>query len=113
MANTQVRLAPRTGRDLGGGMTGLQWVVDGYTLLFAALLLSAGAFSDRVGARRAFAGGLAVFVAASLACGLAPSMGALVVARFVQGASAAVMMPASMALLGQAYPDPGALARAV
>src|SRR5919202_2978752 len=91
---------------LGGGMTGLQWVVDGYTLMFAALLLSAGSLSDRIGARRAFGVGLALFVAASLACGLAPSLAALVVARFVQGAAAAVMMPSSMALIGQAYPDP-------
>src|SRR2546422_10001201 len=104
---------PSIRRDLGGGITGLQWVVDGYTLLFAALLLSAGALSDRVGARRAVAAGLAVFVAASAACGLAPSLGALVVARFVQGAAAAVMMPSSMALIGQAYPDPVKRARAV
>ena len=104
---------PTIRSDLGGGMTGLQWVVDGYTLMFAALLLSAGALSDRFGARRAFATGLALFVAASLACGLAPSLGALVVARFVQGTAAAVMMPSSMALIGQAYPDPARRARAV
>jgi MFS transporter, DHA2 family, methylenomycin A resistance protein len=55
---------PAIGDDLSGGMTGLQWVVDGYTLMFAALLLSAGALSDRVGARRAFGAGLALFVAA-------------------------------------------------
>src|SRR5438270_8740896 len=96
---------PSIRRELGAGMTGLQWVVDGYTLMFAALLLSAGALSDRVGARRAFAAGLAMFVVASAACGLAPSLAALVVARFVQGAAAAVMMPSSMALIGQAYPD--------
>jgi MFS transporter, DHA2 family, methylenomycin A resistance protein len=53
---------PSIRRDLGGGITGLQWVVDGYTLMFAAVLLSAGALSDRVGARRAFAAGVAVFV---------------------------------------------------
>ncbi len=104
---------PSIRSDLGGGMTGLQWVVDGYTLMFAALLLSAGALSDRIGARRAFGVGLGLFVVASVACGLAPSMGALVVARFVQGAAAAVMMPASMALIGQAYPDPVKRARVV
>ncbi len=91
--------------DLGGGISGLQWVVDGYTLMFAGLLLSSGAVADRIGARRAFGVGLSLFVAASIACGLAPSMGALVVARFVQGSAAAIMMPASMALIGQAYPD--------
>jgi MFS transporter, DHA2 family, methylenomycin A resistance protein len=104
---------PSIRHDLGGGITGLQWVVDGYTLMFAALLLSAGALSDRSGARRAFGIGLAVFAAASAACGLAPGLSALVVARFAQGAAAAVIMPASMALLGQAYPDPVRRARAV
>lgn len=104
---------PSIRHDLGGGITGLQWVVDGYTLLFAALLLSAGVLSDRVGARRALVAGVTVFVAASAACGLAPSLGALVVARFVQGAAAAVMMPATVALIGPAYPDPIQRARAV
>jgi DHA2 family methylenomycin A resistance protein-like MFS transporter len=104
---------PSVRHELGGGITGLQWVVDGYTLMFAALLLSAGALSDRIGARRAFGIGLAVFAGASAACGLAPGLAALVVARFAQGAAAAVIMPASMALLGQAYPDPVRRARAV
>jgi len=104
---------PSIRAGLGGGITGLQWVVDGYTLMFAALLLSAGSLSDRIGARRAFGAGLAVFVIASVACGLASGIGALVTARFVQGAGAAVMMPASMALIGQAYPDPARRARAV
>jgi MFS transporter, DHA2 family, methylenomycin A resistance protein len=104
---------PSIRADLGGGITGLQWVVDGYTLMFAALLLSAGSLSDRIGARRAFGAGLTAFVLASAACGLAPGIGALVAARFVQGAGAAVMMPASMALIAQAYPDPARRARAV
>src|SRR4051794_1337986 len=99
--------------DLGGGITGLQWVVDGYTLMFAGLLLTSGAVSDRVGARRAFGVGLALFVAASIGCGLAPSIGVLVLARFVQGSAAAIMMPSSMALIGQAYPDPRRRAWAV
>jgi MFS transporter, DHA2 family, methylenomycin A resistance protein len=104
---------PTIRAELGGGITGLQWMVDGYTLMFAALLLSAGSLSDRFGARRAFGGGLAVFAAASAACGMAPTIGALVAARFVQGAGAAVMMPSSMALIGQAYPAPVRRARAV
>jgi MFS transporter, DHA2 family, methylenomycin A resistance protein len=104
---------PSMRADLGGGITGLQWVVDGYTLMFAALLLSAGSLTDRFGARRAFGAGITGFVIASAACGLAPSLGALVSARFVQGAAAAVMMPSSMALIGQAYWDPGKRARAV
>ena len=104
---------PAIRTDLGGGITGLQWIVDGYTLMFAALLLAAGAFSDRTGARRAFIVGVVGFVAASAACGLAPGLGALIAARFVQGSAAAVLVPASMALIGQAYPNPLQRARAV
>src|SRR5215210_5531275 len=74
--------------DLGGGIRGLQWVIDGYTLMFAGLLLTSGAVADRVGARRAFGFGLALFVAASMGCGLAPSMGVLVLSRFGQGSAA-------------------------
>src|ERR1700712_3567120 len=93
----------RTG--LGGGVAGLQWVVDGYTLLFAALLLSSGSLADRMGARRAFGIGMALFVVASIVCGAAPTLGLLVVARFFQGAAAAVIMPASLTLISEAYPD--------
>src|SRR4051794_7302849 len=104
---------PSIRNDLGAGITGLQWVVDGYTLMFAALLLWSGALSDRAGARRVFASGLVLFVAASAACGMAPTLGALIAARFMQGSAAALMMPASMALIGQAYPDPARRARAI
>ncbi len=104
---------PEIRSDLGGGIRGLQWVVDGYTLMFAAGLLSAGSLVDRIGAKRSFAAGLLGFLIASAACGLAPSLGALVAFRFVQGTAAAVMMPASMALIGQAYPEPGRRSRAV
>ncbi|MFJ9683622.1 MFS transporter [Streptomyces sp. NPDC101194] len=104
---------PAIRTDLGGGMTGLQWVLDGYTLMLAALLLSAGSLSDRIGARRAFGLGLAVFVAASMACGLAPTPPVLIVARLVQGAGAAAMMPTSLALIREAYTDPVRRARAV
>jgi MFS transporter, DHA2 family, methylenomycin A resistance protein len=104
---------PSIRHDLGGGITGLQWVVDGYTLMFAALLLSAGALADRIGARRAFGAGLVLFTVASAACGLAPGLAVLIVARFVQGASAAVLMPSSMSLLRQAYPDQARRARAI
>lgn len=104
---------PRIRMDLGGGMAGLQWVVDGYTLMFALLLLSSGSLADQVGAKTALIYGMAVFVLASAACGAAPTLGFLVAARFVQGAAAAAMLPASMALLGRAFPDPVKRARAV
>nr|WP_129299031.1 MFS transporter [Streptomyces lydicus] len=104
---------PDIGRGLGGGMSGLQWMVDGYTLMFAALMLSAGALSDRIGARRAYGGGLVLFTLASAACGLAPGLGVLVAARLVQGAAAAVMMPASLALVRQGFPDQAKRAQAI
>jgi DHA2 family methylenomycin A resistance protein-like MFS transporter len=104
---------PHVRRDLHGQMSDLQWVLDGYTLMFAALLLSAGSLSDRIGARRAFGIGLVVFVLASAACGLAPNLAGLIAARFVQGAAVAATMPSSMALVSNAYPDPVERARAV
>ncbi|GAB3853975.1 MFS transporter [Dactylosporangium cerinum] len=104
---------PDIGTDLHGGIAGLQWVVDGYTLTFAAFMLSAGAFADRIGASRAFAGGLVLFTAASVACGLATELWMLVAARLVQGLAAALTMPASLALVRQAYPDPHRRTRAI
>ncbi len=104
---------PSIRADLGGGVQGLQWVVDGYTLMFAALLLTAGALSDRGGAWRAIGFGIALFIVTSMGCGLAPSLGVLLAARLLQGASAAVMMPASLALISQTYDDPALRARAV
>ncbi|WP_426363258.1 MFS transporter [Streptomyces sp. E-08] len=104
---------PAIGADLRAGMTGLQWVVDSYTLAFAALLLSSGALADRVGASRAYGAGVVVFTLASAACGLAPGLAGLLAARTVQGAAAAVMLPASLALVREAYGDPGRRARAV
>lgn len=104
---------PAIGDSLGGGMSGLQWVVDAYTLAFAALMLSTGAFSDRIGATRAYAIGITVFTAASVACGLAPSLPVLIGARVVQGVAAAVVLPASLSLVRQAYADAARRARAV
>ena len=75
------------GDALGGGVAALQWIVNAYTIAFAAFILSAGALGDRVGARRVFVAGFALFTAASAACGLAPGLGVLVGARAVQGLS--------------------------
>ena len=99
--------------NLGGGLAGLQWVVTGYTLMFSALLLFAGTFSDRIGARAAYRRGMILFVAASAACGLAPSLPLLILARLVQGAGAALVTPTSLALIREAYQDPGHRAKAV
>jgi DHA2 family methylenomycin A resistance protein-like MFS transporter len=111
---TAVNLAlPALRQDLGGGITGLQWVVDGYTLAFAALLLSAGVAGDRFGPRRVFLAGLSLFTAASAGCALAPALGVLVVIRLIQGAAAALLVPSSLALLQASYPDRARRARAV
>ncbi|WP_186382839.1 MFS transporter [Amycolatopsis rhizosphaerae] len=96
---------PTLGRQLGAGLAQLQWVVDGYTLMFAALQLIGGSLSDRLGARRAFVVGLSVFVLASLGCGVAVSPEMLIAARFVQGIGAALQLPSSLAMIRHAYPD--------
>jgi len=89
--------------DLQVPLAGLVWVVDGYTLTFAALLLAGGALADRFGPRQAYQGGLALFLLASVLCALAPSGGALVAARLLQGAGAALFMPSSLSLLTHAF----------
>jgi DHA2 family methylenomycin A resistance protein-like MFS transporter len=101
------------GDALGGGVAGLQWIVSAYTITFAAFILSAGALGDRIGARRVFVAGFALFTAASAMCGLAPSLGALIAARAVQGVGAAVLVPCSLILLNHAYPEPDERGRAV
>lgn len=97
---------PTIAADLGGGMAVRQWVVDGYTLLFAALLLFAGNLSDRLGAKRVFLAGAVLFAVASLFSSLAWSMAALVVGRCVLGVASALILPASMSLINEANPDP-------
>ncbi|MEU9175113.1 MFS transporter [Streptomyces sp. NPDC048420] len=104
---------PTLSDKLGAGLSQLQWVVAGYTLTFAALQLVGGSLSDRLGARRAFAAGLGLFIVASLACGLATSPGMLIAARFIQGIGAAVQLPASLAMIRHAYPDGAARSRAI
>jgi MFS transporter, DHA2 family, methylenomycin A resistance protein len=104
---------PSIGNDLGGGLAALQWVVTAYTLMFFALLMFGGTFGDRVGARRAYGLGMMLFVVASAACGLAPSMGLLVAARVLQGIGAALVTPTSLALLRENYTDATARARAI
>ncbi len=95
--------APRITADLGGSVAGGQWVVDGYALPLAALLLTAGAISDRRGARNTFLAGLAIFTLTSLLCGLAPSLAVLVGARALQGIGGALILPASLSLISRAF----------
>jgi DHA2 family methylenomycin A resistance protein-like MFS transporter len=90
---------PQIGARLQAGVTGLQWVVDAYTLCFAALLISAGVIGDRFGSRRVYLTGFFIFTVASIVCGFAPTIGILIAARAMQGAGAALLVPTSLAIL--------------
>ncbi|EDX22268.1 integral membrane efflux protein [Streptomyces sp. Mg1] len=94
---------PDMAADMHSGFAGLQWVMDVYALALAALLLGAGSLADRIGRRRVYLGGLALFAAASLACGLATGPGALIAFRALQGIGGAAMFATTMALLSSAY----------
>ncbi|WP_028925860.1 MFS transporter [Pseudonocardia acaciae] len=92
--------------DVGGTLGDQQWIVDSYTLVLAAGMLGAGSAGDRFGPRRVYLVGLLVFALASVGCALAPGIGALVVARAVQGAGAAALLPCSLALIVRQFPHP-------
>ncbi|QNK71387.1 MFS transporter [Variovorax sp. PAMC26660] len=100
-------------QEFGADVSGLQWVLNAYTLVFAALLLTSGALGDRFGARRVFIFGFVLFTLASGACGLAPNLSALVAARVIQGLGAALLVPNSLSMLQQAFPDREQRSRAV
>src|ERR1700742_2604406 len=94
---------PAIGASFGADAIGLQWVVNAYLLPLSALLLLGGAAGDRYGRRRLLIAGVLLFGIASLACAVAPTLILLLLARFVQGASAAMLMPNSLAILGQSF----------
>lgn len=103
---TVVNIAlPRIATDLGSGVAGMQWVLSGYTLTLASLILLGGALGDRWGRRRVFVSGTVWFAAASLLCGLAPNVTTLVVARILQGVGAALLTPGSLALISATIRD--------
>ncbi|HEY6472031.1 MAG TPA: MFS transporter [Acidimicrobiales bacterium] len=104
---------PSISKELGASLSRLQWVVDAYTLALAGFMLTSGSLADRVGARRMFSLGIAVFTAGSLACSLAPGQDFLVGARVVQGLGAAALLPCSLALLVHQFPDHRRRARAI
>ncbi|MEW2284351.1 MFS transporter [Streptomyces sp. NPDC047841] len=103
---------PAVGRELAASLTGIQWITDGYTLVLAGFLMTGGALGDRLGNRRVFCSGVALFTVASALCAGAPSAPALVTARLVEGLGAALIVPGSLALLQEAYPEPAARSRA-
>jgi DHA2 family methylenomycin A resistance protein-like MFS transporter len=111
---TVVNLAlPSIAAELHVTLTGLQWIVDGYALVFASLLLGAGSLGDRLGAKPVFLLGLFVFTLASALCGVAPTQLTLNVARLLQGVGAALQLPTSLALLNHTVTDPTRRARAI
>lgn len=103
---------PHIGRELGASVAGLQWILDGYLLSLAALILIAGALGDRYGRRKVFLIGVVTFGAASVLCGLAVSTGMLVATRVLQGVGGALLTPGSLAIL-QATFAPADRARAI
>ncbi|KRF03409.1 MFS transporter [Paenibacillus sp. Soil766] len=104
---------PAIRAELGGGISGLQWVVNAYTIVFASFLLSMGAFADKLGAKRVYTGGLALFLAASAISAAVSTLGALIGLRTILGIGGAALMPASLTLLAHAYPGPAERARAL
>jgi len=95
---------PSIRRDLGGGVQALEWTVNAYTLTYAVLLLTGAALGDRFGRRRMFTIGIGIFTLSSAAAALAPSIGALIAARALQGAGAAIVTPLTLTLLSEAFP---------
>ena len=104
---------PAIRTDLQASITELQWTVDAYTLVLACFLMLAGATGDRVGRRRTFQVGLAVFGAGSLLCSLAPSVGWLIAARAVQGVGGTMLNPVAMSIITNVFTDPRERARAI
>jgi len=103
--NTVVNVAlPKISEKLGAGVSGLQWIVDGYVLAFASLLLTGGILGDRYGRKKMFLTGLAVFTLSSLGCGLSHSTGQLIGFRAIQGIGAALLMPGTLSIITVTFP---------
>jgi len=104
---------PAIRQDLGASVSGLQWSIDGYTVVVACFLMFAGSMGDRLGRRRVFQVGLATFSAGSLLCSLAPSTGALVACRVLQALGGAMLNPVAMSIIVNTFTDPRERARAI
>ncbi|SAL40257.1 major facilitator transporter [Caballeronia cordobensis] len=94
---------PSIQRELGASIAAMQWVVDAYLLFLGALVLVGGSMGDKLGRRKVFIAGIAIFTAASAACGAAPGMGWLIAARALQGVGAALLVPGSLAIIGAVF----------
>src|ERR1700722_8774514 len=104
---------PTLNLRLGAGTSSLQWVVDGYNLSFAALVLAGGNISDRYGRRETLLGGLGAFALASLIAAFCTSVGELIAVRFVMGAAAALIYPTTLSIITNTFPDRRDRARAI
>ncbi|HEX7609401.1 MAG TPA: MFS transporter, partial [Solirubrobacteraceae bacterium] len=114
MDNTIVNVAlPSIRRDLHASLSGLQWTIDAYTLVLASLLLLSGSTADRLGRRRTFQAGLALFAAGSLLCSLAPTLGWLIAARMLQAVGGSMLNPVAMSIITNVFTDPRERARAI
>jgi len=103
----------RISRGLATDMTGLQWIVTAYVVVFGSLVLSGGALGDTYGARKIYMIGLVLFAVASLISGCAPSISVLIAGRILQGIGAALLVPCALSLITHAYPDNTARAKAI
>jgi DHA2 family methylenomycin A resistance protein-like MFS transporter len=104
---------PSIGAGLGAGVSGLQWVVDGYAIALASLMLAGGSAGDLHGHKRVVLSGLALFGVASVGCGAAPSAAVLVGFRVLQGVGAALLLPGTLAVITHAFPERGEQAKAI
>ena len=104
---------PSIRQDLGASISGLQWVIDAYTMVVASLLMLAGSMADRFGRRRVFQSGMVLFVLGSLLCSVAPNVSYLVAFRIVQALGATMLNPVAMSIIANTFQEPKARARAI
>ncbi len=114
MDNTIVNVAlPSIQRDFGAGVSELQWVVDAYLLVLAALLVLSGSLGDRLGRARVFRFGLVLFALASLSCGLAPNAAVLIACRALQGVGGSMLNPVALSIIRETFENPRRRAQAI
>ncbi|MFT8396338.1 MFS transporter [Propionibacterium sp.] len=114
MDNTIINVTlPSIQRELGASISQLQWVVDAYLLVLAALLIFSGSLGDRVGRAKIFQVGLVLFAAASLSCGLAPNVGVLIACRALQGVGGSMLNPVALSIIRETFEDPKRRAQAI
>ena len=104
---------PSIGRELHSSVSGLQWTIDAYSLVLASLLMLSGSTADRVGRRRTFQAGLAVFTLGSLLCSVAPGLGWLVAFRMLQAVGGSMLNPVAMSIITNTFTEPAERARAI